>query len=67
MGIHQALAWLSTPVGAAFMGWLFATIVGGMPQPTTSSVWYTWLYNTLQRIAANHSNTVGKITGEGKL
>lgn len=42
------------------MGWLFSTVVAGAPVPKASSIWYAWLYNTLQRIAANHSLTVGQ-------
>lgn len=60
MHISDLVMWLATPAGTIAMGWLFSTVVAGAPVPKASSIWYAWLYNTLQRIAANHSLTVGQ-------
>lgn len=54
LSLSNLVAWASTPIGAAILYWFFSTVVGQMPKPN-GNVWYAWLYNTLQYIAANHT------------
>jgi len=42
-------------IGTPTAWWLFSTAVSTMPAPLPESRWYRWLYNFLQRGAANHS------------
>ena len=35
--------------------WIFSSAVATMPEPLPMERWYKWMYNFLQRLAANHS------------